>query len=178
MRETAVPGEATVAFTLPEGSLCIQWNLPTGMFRALKEEANADGAFILRRADGGFEAHVVECKRTVNQRKWSEVRKQMRWTLARLRGIAGVLGIELRRGVLYTAFRKDDLSPDSTRNPIALRRPVVLRAAEDAGIDWARRVEREWVEDELTLAGFDGHFEHHKIELDERGAGSICFACD
>jgi hypothetical protein len=177
VQETAVPGEARVVLTLPEGCLCIQWNLPTGLFRVLQKEANADGAFVLRCADGGFEAHVVECKKTVNLSKWAEARTQMRWTLSRLRGLSGVLGIELRRGVLYTAFRTDDLSPESAPNPTAQRRPTGPDEGGDgAGLTWNRRAEREWVDDELSLAGFDGRFAHRKIELDEHGAGSTCFA--
>lgn len=129
--ERNVAGEASVAFTLPEGCLCIKWSLPPETFGVLRDKANADGAFILRRADGSFEAHVVECKRTINRTKWAEVRKQMRWTLSRLRALAGILGVELRHGVLYTAFRADDLSPESAPNPIAQRRPIDAGSGED-----------------------------------------------
>lgn len=177
VRETAVPGEATVALALPEGCIAIQWRLPTGVFRVLKEEANADGAFILQRADGSFEAHVVECKKTVDRRDWAKARKQMRWTLSRLRALAGVLGIELRRGVLYTAFRADNLSPESDPNPTAQRRPLGPLQEEGPGIVWdERRAEREWVDNEVRLAGFDARFTHRKIQLDEHGAGSAGFA--
>lgn len=179
--ETEVAGEASVVLALPEGCLCIQWTLPTGLFRVLRLEKNADGAFILQRADGSFEAHVVECKKDVNRSTWPKARTQMRWTLSRLRALAGVLGIELRRGVLYTAYRTADLPPESAPNPTAQRRPIGPLLGEDAtsaGLVWARRVEREWVEDEVSLAGFDGHFVHCKIQLDERGVGSTRFACE
>jgi len=175
VEEMAVPGEARVALILAEGYLAIQWHLSTGLFRVLKEELNADGAFILQRPDGSFEAHVVECKKTVDRRDWAKARAQMRWTLSRLRGLAGVLGIELRRGVLYTAFRTDNLSPDSDPNPIAQRRPI---GEGGAGLAFERRAEREWVDDELSLTGFDGHFAHRKIQLDEHGAGRTHFACE
>ena len=144
VRERSEPGKAHVALTLPEGCLCIQWNLPTGLLRVLKEEANADGAFILQRPDGGFEAHVVECKTTVDRSTWRKARLQMRWTLSRLRALAGVLGVELRRGVLYTAFRMDKLSPDSDRNPLVQKRRIKQGVEKDAKIDWNLRMEREW----------------------------------
>jgi hypothetical protein len=177
VQEINVSGEARVVFTLPKECLCIQWNLTTGLFRVLQEEANADGAFILQRADGSFEAHVVECKKTVNRFKWRDARKQMRWTLSRLRGLAGVLGIELRRGVLYTAFQTDDLSPDSAPDPTAQRRPLNPGEGDAAAeLNWDRAAEREWVDDDLSLTGFDGRFVHRKIQLDDNGAGSSSFA--
>jgi hypothetical protein len=179
VEEITAAGEANVGLVLPEGCLAIRWVLPTGLFRVLQEESNADGAFILRLADGSHEAHVVECKKTVNGRDWAKARKQMRWTLSRLRGLAGILGIELRRGVLYTAFRTDDLSPDSAPNPIAQRRPLGPEAgATDVENPWPQRILREWVDDDLILTGFDGRFVHRKIQLDDQGVGSARFACE
>lgn len=76
--EAEMSGEAEIACEIPEGCTCIQWRLPTGLFAFLQQDKNADGAFVIQRADGAFEAHIMECKRTVDQTKWSEILQQMR----------------------------------------------------------------------------------------------------
>jgi hypothetical protein len=167
-------GEANVACRIPEGSLCIQWILKDGLFLFLREQKNADGAFFLGAGQEAFEAHVIECKRTVDQSKWNDINHQMGWTLLRLRALAGVLGVTLSRAVLYTAYRNDKLSPDSSPNPAAMRRTVGAPAEpEEQELNNARRRQLDWMEDDIELRGFSGRFPHKKIELDANGAGAV-----
>ena len=177
-RETA--GEARVECDLPPGTRCVRWNLGTGKFQFLKEEKNADGALLLFRddgsKDGAFEAHILECKRTVDQKKWSDVLQQMRWTLARLLAVCGTLGIPVVKACLYTAFRRDSLSSNSSRNPALPRIPIGGGARLDGELElsWARRQQLDWENDDVAMPGFEGRFPHRKVKLDEAsGAGAV-----
>ena len=179
--EQEVEGEARVECNLPEGALCVQWNLPTGYFRFLKDEQNADGALLIWRDDGShdgrFEAHVMECKKTVEQNSWSKALKQMRWTFLRLRALAGALGVPIQRVTFYTAFREHKFSSTSSRNALVPRSPITSRFAEpDEIIERPRRLQMAWENDDITLGDFEGRFAHTKIELDKDGNGSIGLA--
>lgn len=174
-------GEARVACSLPEGALCIQWNLPTGLFQFLKEEKNADGALLIWRDDGThdghFEAHVMECKATVNQNTWTKILQQCRWTFLRLRAVAGVLGVPISRVTFYTAYRDDKLSIASSRNPLVPRNLITSRSAPpDERIERIRQLKMAWENDDISLADFEGRFAHTKIELDGRGNGAIALS--
>ncbi|MEP7126339.1 MAG: hypothetical protein ABJE95_35735 [Byssovorax sp.] len=174
-------GEARIECGLPDGALCVQWNLPTGLFQFLKMEKNADGALLLWRDDGSsdglFEAHVMECKKTVDQSKWNQILQQLRWTFMRLRAISGVLGVPLRRVTFYTAYREDKLSSDSSRNPLLPRNAITSRfAKQDEEIDRPRQLQMDWQNDDVRLGDFDGRFAHTKIELDGLGNGATDLA--
>ena len=175
--EQAVAGEANVECSLPEGSLCVQWSFYGG-FPFLKVDKNADGALLVRRDDGTYEAHVIECKRSVDQTKWSEILQQMRWTLSKLMALSGALGIHLERAVFYTAFRNDRLSTVSSPNPILAKLPVETEGPpEDVReLNRARQLQLDWENDDITLGDFEGRFAHTKIALDGRGNGSIGLA--
>ncbi len=106
--EREAAGEADVECPVPEGCAWVHWRLD-GLFSFLKEDKNADGALLLCHPDGRYEAHVIECKRTVDQAKWHEIARQFRWTLGKLLAIAGVLGIQLDRVTLGTAWMTDQV---------------------------------------------------------------------
>jgi hypothetical protein len=176
--EAEMSGEAEIACELPEGCVCIQWRLPTGLFEFLQQDKNADGAFVVQRADGAFEAHIMECKKTVDQKKWSDISQQMRWTLSKLLAISGALGLTLERAVLYTAFRSDKLSREESPNPAAAKRtisPPDEQSEVEAGFNEARQQQLEWERDQIHLRGFEGTFPHCKVHLDGQGRGAIRF---
>ena len=85
-------GEAHVELTLPEGCTCIAWKLGTGRFNFLQVDKNTDGAFFLYHVNGRVEAHIVECKKSVDRSHWGKAVEQMRWTLTKLLALAGALG--------------------------------------------------------------------------------------
>lgn len=174
-------GEARIECGLPVGALCIQWNLAPGLFRFLETEKNADGALLIWRDDGTrdglFEAHVMECKKTVDQSKWDEILRQLRGTFLRLRAVSGALGVPLRRVTFYTAYREDKLSSDSSRNPVLPRNAITSRfAPPDVMIDRPRQLQMDWENDDITLGDFEGRFAHRKVELDGNGSGAIALA--
>lgn len=171
-------GEAKIECSLPEGAVCIQWNLQDGLFLFLKGTRNADGALLIWRDDGSrdglLDAHIMECKKTVDQSKWNDILQQLRWTFMRLRAVSGALGVPLRRVTFYTAYREDKLSSDSSRNPVLPRNPITSRfATPDDTIERPRQLQMDWQNDDITLGDFDGRFAHCKIELDGVGNGSI-----
>lgn len=181
VEEPQSAGEARVECTLPDGSRCVQWNLQTGMFRFLQEEKNADGALLVWQSDGSedgsFEAHIMECKKTVDQTKWAEILQQMRWTLARLLAVAGTLGIPIVKARFYTAFRRDRLSSDSSRNPALPRIPIEGGSPRRGELDRALRQQLDWESDDLAIEGFMGRFHHRKVQLDAAsGAGAVNLA--
>jgi hypothetical protein len=170
-------GEAEVTCPAPGGCRWIHWKLQgaTGFFQFLREDKNADGALLLCRQDGGYEAHVIECKRTVDQTKWHEIGKQFLWTLGKLLALAGVLGITLDRVTLGTAFRRDQLSEEESPNP-AQGRPVLDGPAaqddDERTVTEARQRQLAWMNDEVRLPGFARSFRHVKIPLDPQGRGT------
>lgn len=99
---------ATVTCLLPAKTTCIRWKLESpNLFPFLKERLAADGALLIERADGTYEAHVMECKLTINQDTWTRAKRQMRWSLVRLQALAGVLDVKLTRMRCYTAYRHE-----------------------------------------------------------------------
>jgi hypothetical protein len=148
------------------------------LFGFLKDKKNADGALLVWRDDGSrdgcFEAHVMECKKTVDQSKWNDILQQLRWTFMRLRAVSGALGVPLRRVTFYTAYREDKLSSTSSRNPVLPRNPITSRFAKpEEVIDRPRQLQMDWQNDDIALGDFEGRFAHRKIELDGLGNGAI-----
>lgn len=180
--EEEASGEAEVTCMVPEGCRCIQWTLIGGLFGFLKENKSADGALLVLRPDGAVEAHILECKRTVDQKKWGDVSKQMGSTLARLMALVGTLGERIERVHLYTAFRDDQLSEDESANPVDLRRTVggpEERSEREREHDWAWRKQREWMADRVRLPSFAPTFEHRKVQLDRAsGRGAVTLRMD
>src|ERR1700733_299953 len=70
-------GRADVAYVVPEGCSAVRF-WPDGMFSFLKEDKTADGALLVCRDDGGYEALIIECKRTVDQKRWHDIARQFR----------------------------------------------------------------------------------------------------
>jgi hypothetical protein len=168
VRESEREGEATVEMTLPAACECLDLWLPTGLFEILQKDKNADGAHLLIFEDGRIEAHVTECKKTIDQTTWLDATEQMRWTLVKLQALAGALGEHLAGAVLYTAYREDRLSEEESANPAQTERLVgVPQGEREIELTYTRRKQLEWTRGRVRLRGFHGDFPHHRIELDE-----------
>jgi hypothetical protein len=163
IEEAKDEGRAEVTFTAPAGWKLEKLDLDRCTFAWLGEPMVADGIVLARSPDGTWEAHVVECKRTVTDDKWSRVQKQLRGSCIRLLAAGGVVGLTVARITLYTAFRRDQLgrrSPDA----VLLGPLAGLPFGPDAPA--ARR--SAWQADELVVEGF-GPLEHHRIQLTDSG---------
>lgn len=165
-------GEARVTCALPQGAIGMNWRIESPRpFTFLKEGKAADGALMLQLADGTFEAHIMECKRTVNQEKWKEIKQQIRCSLIRLRALAGVMGIQFNRVVCYTAYRRDMLAPGAVKLPVG--RLQSQQADQDENLE-ALRQQTDWEEPEIQLRNFPTRFLHRKVKLDDQaGTGRV-----
>ncbi len=176
VEESEKGSEARVECVLPPDTIGIQWHIESkDLFPFFKQRLAADGSLMLQRSDGAWEAHILECKVTINQDAWSKAMLQMRWSLMRLRALAGVLGVRFQHVVLYTAFRKDEMLKD----PVLLKVPVgdwqPPNAEQAEAVDALKR-QRDWPQGEtgkIHLEGFDERFIHRKVKLDRQGRGLV-----
>lgn len=177
VREVGAKGEAKVDLTLPGGHDYLELWLPTGLFEILLDDKNADGAVLVVSPDGSMEAHVVECKRTVDGGHWGKALQQMKWTLVKLRALAGALGMQIAGAVFYTAFREDRLSEEESPNPVSAERIVGEPAdAAETELQSGRQKQLGWMRGRIRLIGFERPFTHHKIPLDVEGRGGAMLA--
>lgn len=146
--EAEPDGELQVIVSLPNGSRA--WGLPFNPkgWSILKSQKNADGMFLVARQDGAVTALIVECKRTLTKAQWEAAREQMRWSLHRLRGLAGLLGVTVGEVRLVAAFVEDRLTDGA--DPIACKSPI--------GGEGRRSTVAEWRSRRLMLAGFTAEF--------------------
>jgi hypothetical protein len=170
--ETSTEGEAQVTCLLPQGSTGIRWKIEKAeLFPFLRKQLAADGALILRQPDGAYEAHIMECKLTINQDTWDKAKRQMGWSLLRLRALAGVLGIQFQRVVCYTAYRSEKWEPGLLKVPLG-----DLVAADETQARTIELLQRQgdWLDPGIELRGFDQQFLHRKVMLDaQTGAGQV-----
>lgn len=167
VEETAPQGRARVRVRAPKGWRVVCLPLDHGYeFCWLAERKGADGIVLACDPDGRWQAHIVECKATVSDGKWDEIRAQFHGSRLRLAAVCGVLGIAVRAVTLHTAFRRDKIgvaSPD----------PEVFEAEMVAT---PRRAPRDmWRDGWVPLDGF-GVFTHRRVPLDVRddiGHGTI-----
>ena len=151
-----------MTFTAPPGWTLEKLTLEHCAFTWLEEQFSADGILLARPIDASWHAHVVECKRTVTDAKWQKVQRQLRGSCLRLLAVNGVLGLEIGKITLYTAFRREKISarpPDFTLPPpppgrISAHEPFAQRLA--------------WQTGTLALDGL-GPLEHRRIQLEDRG---------
>lgn len=169
--EKDLPGRARIGCRFGEGMLVIQWHLQDGDLRLIGGKKNADGAILVVRPDGALEAHVMECKQTVNSGKWGDVLQQFGWTVIRLLAIAGALHERVERVVLYTAFKTNALAAEQSANPEEFRIPL---EGEDGAFyrrDWPMM--QSAVETEVELRGWTSRFLHVKVPKDEQGHATV-----
>lgn len=167
VEEMEKAGRAEVVCRFPEGFRAIPWRLQTGDLRPIGSEKNADGALLLLRPDGALEAHVMECKQTVDSTAWRKALLQLEWTVIRLLAIAGALHERIERVVLYTAFRTDALSVDQSADPELFE----LGLGDD--LDVGPRRDRDWMKEEIHLPGWATRFEHVRVQKDDQGRATL-----
>lgn len=167
VREKEKRGFAAIRCRFPQGFRVIDWHYDEKDFLLFAKNDNADGALLVVRPDNALEAHVMECKETIDASAWSKALKQLGWTLIRLLAIAGALHERVDRVVLYTVYRRDALSPEESPDPELLKLPL-----EDGESEPVRR-DRSWTLREVSLRGWASPFPHEKVQKDEQGHASI-----
>lgn len=163
VEEKAKDGRAKIHCRFPQGFRVISWMHEPGDFKPIASDKNADGPMLVVRPDGMLEAHVMECKQTVSASEWRKALQQLEWTVLRLLAIAGALHERVQRVVLYTAFRKDELSFDGSPDAVLFDLPL---GDEENTI--ARR-DRSWMSNDISLPGWSSPFHHEKVQKDGQG---------
>ena len=126
---------------------------------------------MLQLPDGTYEAHIMECKLTVNQVTWDRAKRQMRWSLIRLRALAGVLGIQLKRVVCYTAYRFERWETGLLKVPIGTPSPTNDEQARTIEL---LQQQGDWLDLDIELRTFDDRFVHRKVALNSQdGTGQV-----
>lgn len=167
--ETADEGRAQITCRLPSEAICIRWKIEKIPFNFLQNaDRAADGALLVQMADGRFEAHVMECKKTINLKSWDKAKIQLRWSLARVRALAGVLGVPIDRTCCYTAYREETFSKDP-----GLTKLWLGTGTSDDPLSQEFREQFDWPDDEVDLGHYPSRWPHRKVQLDTEGKGAI-----
>lgn len=119
--EPAKTGKGRVVFTssnhclhLPMGGDCITWlKVRNAGSTKLNPDSCADGLFI-ELTGVCARIHIVELKKTVSLGKWGEIKTKFSGMVKQCLALVGVLGISVTEFVFYTAYWKDDLTPNET----------------------------------------------------------------
>lgn len=167
--EESAEGEARVTCTRPGGGLYLVFHLDDVGFPFLRQRKAVDWLLFVHDAEGAIDAHLIECKRTVNPSKWREIKEQMASSVTRTRALAGALGVEIRRFHGYTAFRNDRLSTRTAPDPVFTRLPLgpgAVARAEPAETRTARLGQLDWEAAEIAIGGVDAPVQHRRVPLD------------
>jgi hypothetical protein len=167
--EDATDGEARVTCTFPPGGVGLIFRLDEVGFPFLRQRASVGWLVLLCLPDGSMDAHLVECKRTVNWRKWHEIKGQMAASVTRCLALAGALRVEIRRFHGYTAHRNDRLSVPRSPDPVFTRLPLgpgAVAREEPAETREARVGQLDWDADEIRLEEVGAAVPHRRVPLD------------
>ncbi|UQA56476.1 hypothetical protein [Polyangium aurulentum] len=171
VHETEKKGYARIACRFGEGVRAIQWSITAGDLRPIGSEKNADGAVLLVRPDGALEAHVMECKQTIDSSTWKKALSQLEWTVIKLLAIAGALHERVERVVLYTAFRSNALAPDESADASLFELPLGVEDSLASKREFPMRTSAD--ETEVDLPGWASPFLLVKVRKDEHGHASV-----
>lgn len=125
----------------------------------LKQKKVADGTICEFLTDTSVTLHLIECKKTVTEKKWTHVKEQFHGALLNAFAVCGLLNVNDISAVrLYTAYQNDRLSADNSANPTLMKMPVGGRQA---------TIAQDWQGDAVSL--LNQCFIHQKIQLDANG---------
>jgi hypothetical protein len=86
-------------------------------------------------------------------------------SMYRLRALAGIMDMQFKRMVFYTAFREDALEP-------GLAKLLITGSASDSAqqlrVPKAVQQQLSWQDTEIKFPASPTRFPHHKIKLDEQ----------
>ena len=154
--------EVRVECNLAGLTSCIWLDLPEQGIKILRLQGCADFALLLAQDGEGFEAHVYELTRTVARQKWDTAKKQLEGAVLNVLAIAGILGIEIRGVVTYTAFNQDRLSRESSPSLTLLKQSIDPTAIENARRGAEAR--RSWERGHIWMDVLGRDVEHRRIE--------------
>lgn len=157
-------GEAEVTISSTNRLLLVNTSDKSAL-RYLSQRKVADGTVCEFLSDDAVILHLMECKRTVKENTWRQIKEQFQGALLNAFAVCGLLNVKQIAEVrLYTAYREDKLDPVTTANPSLLKAPVGGKAASSA---------IEWRQGQVRI--LDHGFKHQKVPLDHQGLASITF---
>lgn len=157
-------GEAEVTISSANPLLVVNTSDKNAL-RYLTQRKVADGTVCEFLSNDTVILHLLECKRTVKEKSWQQVKEQFHGALLNAFAVCGVLNVKQIAEVrLYTAYRDDKLDPVNTANPSLLKAPV-------GGKQPAPAI--EWQQGRVRI--LEHQFLHQKIQLDHLGLASISF---
>lgn len=106
----------------------------TGFFSFIENQKCADGALLVDLGNKRYAGYLLECKRTLDQDKLKDVKKQLIGAIYKLRAIVGLLEGRLEQVSLFAAFRRNRFNEARAASPI-LHHGRVGRAVPDASSD-------------------------------------------
>lgn len=134
-------------------------------FQSLWIKKCADAIVFEQCEEDRWNLHIIECKRTVRERNWEDIKEQFSGAILHAYAIMGILGIQQFDKIqCYTAFRTNLLDPEESPNPILYKMPE-----EDESLDITFD---DWFNGRISLLFLD-ELEHHKIRLDDMGNGEV-----
>ncbi|KEO82077.1 hypothetical protein [Tumebacillus flagellatus] len=166
IQEKESDGYAEIACTLPTDE-AFELQLEGKSFPTLRRQNCADGILLLRRPDGEWELHIIECKRTVDKNKWARVKKQFLGAIQRATAILAPVGIHVTKFKLYTAYRDDELE-NEIMSRMALAKTLPAGQTRPPYFDWLDGQLTLWVKNDLS---------HEKIKLNSDGEAQYLLQC-
>lgn len=127
-------------------------------FPCLQEKKVAD-AIIFHQTKTDTTLHIIECKTTVKEKEWIHIKKQFQGALISAIALHGVLNLKTLKDVkLYTAYRKDRLTPSNNPDPVLFKTGV-------GTISPHIPIATDWLDNKINLLSLPA-ISHQKIQLD------------
>lgn len=116
---------------------------------------------LFHKKDDKWVAHIIEIKKTINQRKWNKIKIQFRNVYIRALGFKSILGIEVEDYRFITLFQNDDTKKSNNLNE--LKHTTALKSEL-----------KDWEDGYCEIKHIDGNlikFEHkaHKLPEVQKG---------
>lgn len=170
IEERKQDGEATIRFLLAEGlagiAIPLSENVRMDIFRGGE---NADGHLLVSHPDGGWTAHVVECKKAIKHLEtWQKTQRQLRAGMVRLQMVADFLGIPVAQWQGHVAFREERISLSTSPNMATLDLPIG-----GPKVTQGQQEREAWEQGQCPNAPFGGSLAVHKIQLDAQGCATV-----
>ncbi len=122
----------------------------------------ADGTVVEFLSNNEANIHIVECKKSINEEKWEQVKNQLRGGIVNSLALCGILNQNIRDIFLYTAFRNENFRKENSTNPVLLKATLGTNQ-KSSSLDWD--------DNEIKILKKD--FSHTKIRLNDDGYGKV-----
>lgn len=167
LQETKKEGAVNLRCTLSSDSLILHEadkNVLPYLDGGIKGAKECADVFIYAKEDKEeWTLHLIEFKKTINTSTLAKSRRQFVMGIRNARAVAAFLGIRIDDIILYSGYRKDEITDLDAAALSAIR---AANLCMDLVTMWEHG---DW---ELDIDGSPVLFRHRKIRLDDMGNGS------